>query len=457
MTFPRYPDYKDSGIEWLGEVPGHWVLKKVKYVASFSGGGTPSRDNMAYWNGDIPWVSPKDMKAEEIQGAEECITDEGLANSTSSLVAPGTVLMVVRSGILKHTIPIAINQVEVALNQDMKALTFQPDLCLPRFFLRWVQGLNDELLLAWAKQGATVESVEQEYLANTAIPLPSLPEQSTIAAFLDRETGKIDALVAEQEKLIELLKEKRQAVISHAVTKGLDPSVPMKDSGIEWLGEVPAHWEVKKLKHLVREGDGIQMGPFGGMLLDLETEDTGFRVYGQQNTISGDFNLGDRWISEARYLELERYRLDPGDIVLTRKGSLGNARLVSACVSPGIIDSDTIRLRLDNAKAKSEYISFLFHKCPYIEEQISLMKRGAILSGINSETIANIIVALPPRDEQDRLDVGIFTKTGVIDTLAAEAQRAIELLKEHRSALISAAVTGKIDVRGLVPAPEEAA
>ena len=148
MSFPRYPKYKPSGVEWLGDVPEHWDLPKLKSIASFSGGGTPSRENLAYWNGDIPWVSPKDMKAERIVGAEEYITEEGLRSSSSNLLSAGRVLMVVRSGILKHTIPVAINDVPVALNQDMKALDFNSNRCVARFFLRWVQGFNDRLLLA---------------------------------------------------------------------------------------------------------------------------------------------------------------------------------------------------------------------------------------------------------------------------------------------------------------------
>lgn len=247
--YKPYPAYKNSGVEWLGEVPVHWDLTKLKHLASFSGGGTPSRDNPAFWNGKIPWVSPKDMKAELIEVAEEFITDEGLLGSSTSLVPPGRVLMVVRSGILKHTIPVATNKVAVALNQDMKALAFK-NRATHRFFLRWVQGLNDELLLAWSKQGATVESIEQAYFAETVVPLPSDTEQVAIATFLDRETTKLDTLIATQEKLIELLQEKRQALISHAVNKGLIPDVPMKGSGVKWVGKVPEHWEIKRLKQL---------------------------------------------------------------------------------------------------------------------------------------------------------------------------------------------------------------
>lgn len=213
---------KDSGIKWLGEVPVHWGLNKLKHFTSFSGGSTPSRDNPKYWNGDIPWISPKDMKLEKLSNSEECITEAGLKNSSCSLLSPGLVLMVVRSGILKHTIPVAINDVPVTLNQDMKALDFTEGLCLSIFFLRWVQGLNDVLLLAWAKQGATVESIEQSYLAETVVPLPSIAEQNTIIEFLDRETTKINELIAEAQRAIELLKERRTALITAAVTGKID-------------------------------------------------------------------------------------------------------------------------------------------------------------------------------------------------------------------------------------------
>ncbi|QNB05333.1 hypothetical protein G5S34_00065 [Herbaspirillum frisingense] len=248
MSLPKYGAYRDIGIPWIGPVPNHWTVTKLRYIACFSGGGTPSREIASYWNGDIPWVSPKDMKTEYIETTEEKITPAGLENSTSCLIDADRVLLVVRSGILKHTIPVATNSIPVSLNQDMKALTFDAQVCAPKFFMRWVQGMNDHLLLAWAKQGATVESIEHSYLADTIVPLPPIDEQIAIAAFLSREAAKIDTLIAEQEKLIALLAEKRQATISHAVTKGLDPKVSMEESGVAWLGKVPKHWKVAPLK-----------------------------------------------------------------------------------------------------------------------------------------------------------------------------------------------------------------
>ncbi|MBF0612623.1 MAG: restriction endonuclease subunit S [Magnetococcales bacterium] len=449
MNFPRYAEYKDSGVEWLGEVPGHWGVKNLKHIALFSGGGTPSRDNMTYWNGDIPWVSPKDMKAEKIYGTEECITTEGLTNSTSNLIAPGTVLMVVRSGILKHTIPVAINGVEVALNQDMKALTFHPNLCHSQFFLRWVQGLNNELLLVWAKQGATVESIEQEYLANTAIGLPPLPEQQAIAAFLDRETGKIDALVAEQEKLIALLKEKRQAVISHAVTKGLNPDAPMKDSGIEWLGEVPEHWEVVPLKHSISkieqgwspqcEGEPASEYEWGVLKVGCVNRD--------------EFDPMEQKALPEEVAPILNYEVKAGDILMSRGNTLelvGMATFISKA-RPRLLLCDLLyRFHAKPGRADGRFLVFSI-RSPSGRFQIMRDATGtsASMKKIGQGIIREFIIALPPLDEQSAIVAYLDQQTAKLDTLLSKAQHAINLLKERRTALISAAVTGKIDVREL--------
>jgi type I restriction enzyme, S subunit len=227
---PHVP-MKPSGIEWLGDVPEHWELPKLKGVASFCGGGTPSRENLAFWNGPIPWVSPKDMKVERIVGAEESITETGLLNSSSKLLPSGRVLMVVRSGILQHTIPVAINEVPVALNQDMKAIEFDVLRVQSGFFMRWVQGLNDLLILAWAKQGATVESIEQSYLENTVVPIPPMLEQTQILRYLESELAKIDTLISEAKRATDLLQERRIALISAAVTGQID----VRGATVEWV------------------------------------------------------------------------------------------------------------------------------------------------------------------------------------------------------------------------------
>ena len=444
MSFPRYEKYKESGVQWLGEVPSHWEVVPLKALASCN-------DEVL----SESTVGEMEIQYVEISGVD---ANQGIIEVTvvSFAEAPSRARRCVKDGdVLVSTVRTylrAITPVKMPPENMIASTGFA--VIRPRSvhseFLGYLCGSEFVVGEIISRSvGVSYPAINSGDLMRVRVALPNCTtEQSAIAAFLDRATVKIDALVAEHEKLIALMKEKRQAVISHAVTKGLDPSAPMKDSGIEWLGKVPAHWEIKCLKYAATGVEGIQMGPFGGMLLDLESEDTGYRVYGQQNTISGDFNLGNRWVTEERYYDLIKYELRTGDIVLTRKGSLGHARLIRDDISPGIIDSDTIRIRVDSTQINQNLLTLLFHEAQYVEGQIDATKRGAILSGINTETVANLMIVLPPRSEQDVLLGHLRQILSRIDSLITEAHRAIALLKEHRTALISAAVTGKIDLRG---------
>jgi len=453
MSFPRYPRYTDSGVEWLGEVPEHWTVSKLKHLALFSGGGTPSREVPAYWNGDIPWVSPKDMKAESIVGTEECITNQGLQNSASSLVPAGRVLLVVRSGILKHTIPVAINEVPVALNQDMKALHFHEDQSAAAFVLRWIQGHNDQLLLAWAKQGATVESIEQELLGNTIVALPDRDERAGIVAFLDYETAKIDLLIAEQQRLIELLKEKRQAVVSHAVTRGLDPDAPMKPTGVEWLGDAPAHWKVLALGRVTLSRCD---GPFGSGLKSDHYTESGARVIRLQNLRRGYFSGADEAFVDTDYFrnELTGHDVVAGDLLIAGLGddrnTVGRACVAPIGIAPALVKADCFRFRLDVSQVAAEFAAAQLTAGS--EADAGLLSTGSTRSRIPLSIMATRKLALPPIAEQNAIVQFIQTQMLHFDALTAEAERAIALLQERRTALISAAVTGKIDVRGLAQA-----
>jgi len=436
MSFPRYPKYKDSGVQWLEQVPEHWESPKLKSIAAFCGGGTPSREIMAYWNGDIPWVSPKDMKAERIADAEESITDKGLRNSSSNLVPPGRVLMVVRSGILKHTIPVGINEVSVALNQDMKALALNAEKCLSSFFLRWVQGLNDRLLLVWAKQGATVESIEHAYLADTIIPLPGVREQARIASFLNHETAKIDALIAEQQRLIELLIEKRQAVISHAVTKGLNPSAAMKPSGIEWLGDVPEHWEVTRMANVFRE------------VAEPGSDELPILSVSIHHGVSDDEMSEDEMDRKVtRSDDKSKYvRVVPGDLVYNMmrawQGGFGTVS-VMGMVSPAYVVARPC------VPIETAFVEYLL-RTPKAIEQMRRHSKGVTDFRLRLywDEFKNIRVALPPQPEARNICTHIASMVQEFEEVTVVTQNAILLLKERRTALISAAVTGQIDVRG---------
>ena len=436
MTFPSYPKYKASGFIWLGDVPEHWVLKRLgRYFDERRerASDTEFEPLSVTKLGIVPRLESA-AKTQDGDNRKKVLAGDFVINSRSDRKGSSGLSPLDGSVSLICTVLIPTGLHGPFIHHLLRSELFQEE------YYRWGKGIVADL---WSTNFSDMK--------NIVLGVPPEAEQTQIARFLDHETARIDALIEEQQRLIELLKEKRQAVISHAVTIGLDPTVSMKDSGVEWLGEVPVHWEIKRLKQLVIDATGIQMGPFGGMLLELDESDTGYKVYGQENTISGDFSSGNRWISEQRYFALSNYHLEVGDIVLTRKGSLGNCRRVSFLPQAGIIDSDTIRVRAQEQMMSPDYLELLLHEAGYISTQLGLVKRGAILSGLNSEIIANLVIIAPPRKEQEELLREIKAVASRFDQGISDCEYAVRLLRERRPALISAAVTGKIDVRGWQP------
>ena len=446
--FKQYPAYKDSGVEWLGEIPVAWGLKRLKRVVSFQGGGTPAKDNVEYWQGDIPWVSPKDMKVSIVVDTEDKITSQAIRESATNLVPAGAVLIVVRSGILAHTIPVALAGCEVTLNQDLKAMIPRAEV-LPQYLVYLLSGKQRELLFEWKKEGATVESLELDLVVRTPIPVPDLDEQRAIAAFLDRETAKIEALVAKKERLIELLQEKRTALITQAVTKGLDPTVSMKDSGVEWFGTIPAHWEIAPLKRYILPVPGaIKTGPFGSQLLSSEMESGDIKVYNQRTVIDRDFDAGDNFVSEDKFRQLVSFVVEPGDILVTTRGTIGRCAIVPDSADKGILHPCLMRIQQDSSKVLREFAILLIQDSDLVRTQLALASNATTIDVIYSETMREVIVPKPPIDEQRTIVVAVNRETRRIDRLVETVRDGIDKLKEHRTALISAAVTGRIDVRG---------
>lgn len=212
---------KEANVELLGGTPAHWRTKRLKFVVSIFGGGTPNTGKPEYWNGEIPWVSPKDMKSDFIETTKDYLTELGVTESATKVIPVDSVLIVVRSGILRHTIPVARNTVEVTLNQDMKALI--ADDSLRSGFIHWfISGLQDVLLPLWSKQGCTVESIEMGYMMNTVIPIPPIEEQDVILNYVSQITTKIDKQIKRVGDAISTLVEYRNSLITHAVTGKID-------------------------------------------------------------------------------------------------------------------------------------------------------------------------------------------------------------------------------------------
>ncbi len=443
--YQPYPEYKDSGVEWLGEIPAHWDAAKMWRISGATSGGTPAKEERGYWDGGIPWVSPKDMKRRFIDSSEDTITERALAETAIRLIAPPVVLIVVRGMILAHTFPVAITTVPVTINQDMKALRFQQGI-EPIFAVCLFEGVGKGILGAVVEEAAHgTRVIRMDRWRTVVAPIPPEEEQRAIAAFLDRETARIDALLAKKERLIELLQEKRTALITRAVTKGLDPNVPMKDSGVEWLGEIPAHWEVNRLKAVSGLQTGLTLGKkYEGRSLTTRPY---LRV---ANVQDGYLALDDIAEIELPEQDVSRYELQEDDVLMTEGGDfdkLGRGYVWEEQVAGCLHQNHIFAVRpLRNLLMPRFLVLTLV--CGYGRAYFTATsKQSTNLASTNSTKLRNFPVPIPSLPEQEEIVSGVDRETDKIGVLVAKVREAIDRLKELRTALISAAVTGKIDVR----------
>ena len=445
MSFPRYSAYKDSGVEWLGQVPGHWTVAPLKYRSSFN-------DEI------LPETTPEDLEIEYVEISDvdairgivgTSAIDFGEAPSRARrLVKDGDVLVSTVRTYLCAIAPVKSPPENMVVSTGFAVVRPRHvDSDLLGYICRSEYVISE---IISRSVGVSYPAINASDLMRVKIAVPeNRSEQSTVAAFLDRETGKIDALVAEQEKLIALLKEKRQAFISYAVTKGLDPAVPMKDSGIEWLGEVPAHWTVQPVKYVVRT---IEQGwspqcegrPVSG------ADQWGVLKVGCVN--GGKFDPNENKLLPEALEPLPDLAIVAGDLLVSRANTrdlVGSAAVAPADYPNLMLCDKLYRLRLNESRCTPGYLA-LFLGINGARGQIELGATGASdsMQNIAQSTILNLMGAFPPIGEQQLIESFIDRQLQLLQNLELEAQRAIDLLEERRSALISAAVTGKIDVRG---------
>lgn len=243
-------------VPWLGILRGDWPLVPLRYLVRFLSGGTPDKGNADFWSGGtIPWVSPKDMKVDRINDSEDHITPAALDGSATQFVPLGSVLVVVRGMILAHTLPVAVTTAPVTINQDIKALVCGQRI-LPEFLHAVLAGQAEWLLSQADSSAHGTKKLETEVLQRFEVPCPPLDLQRRIVATMRVQATSLDEVVAAKERVLNLLAEKRKALIATAVTRGLDREVKLRDSGVPWLGEIPAHWELWKVGHLAKVGNG---------------------------------------------------------------------------------------------------------------------------------------------------------------------------------------------------------
>ncbi|MHB1479004.1 MAG: restriction endonuclease subunit S [Acidithiobacillus ferrooxidans] len=431
MSLAHYQKYKESDNEWLGDVPAGWGLVPMKTVATC--------------NDDVLSESTDELYSIEYVEISDIDSYSGITK-TSALQfgeAPSRARRIIKHGdILVSTVRTYLRAIAAVDNppDNLIASTgfavIRPRRIESGFlgYLFQAEYLVSKIISY--SVGVSYPAINASELMRFGIPFPPLEEQQAIAAFLDAETARIDALIAEYETLIELLKEKRQALISHAVTKGLNPDVPMKDSGVEWLGEVPEHWSVKAIKWESTVQRGASPRPIEDPIyFDDEGEYAWVRI---SDVTASNVYL---WETEQRLSHIGEklsVKLQPGTLFLSIAGSVGKPCIteIKCCIHDGFVWFPAWR-------KSTKFIYYVFASGqPYK----GLGKMGTQLN-LNTDTIGSIYIGMPSLEEQCAIAAFLDTETARMDALVQEAEIGINLLRERRTTLISDAVTGKIDVR----------
>ncbi|HCE1880388.1 restriction endonuclease subunit S [Vibrio parahaemolyticus] len=435
--YQAYPEYKDSGIDWLETIPAHWSTSKLRYTFSFGKGLTITKENLR--DTGTPCVSYGEVHSKygfEIDPARhplKCVGDEYLKTSSYALLKKGDIVFADTS----EDIDGSGNFTQLVSNEQVFA-GYHTIIARPynrecsRYYAYLLDSKELRTQIRHAVKGVKVFSITQAILRGVNIWLPPLEERTQIANFLDHETAKIDTMIEKQQQLIKLLKEKRQAVISHAVTKGLNPQAPMKNSGVEWLGEVPEHWVVTRAKYVSNIFVPQRNKP--------ELNDTQGVAWATMEDMKQQY-ISDtsKYVSSQSALAAGSKTLKAGSVIASCVGNFGITSINKVDV---IINQQLQAFQPFNIKA--EYLqSIVVLSKQYFE----LIGTAATLVYVNQEGFENLPVLVPPEKEQNDICEYVLEKSTSFDLLIEKSVIQTSLLKERRTALISAAVTGKIDVR----------
>jgi type I restriction enzyme, S subunit len=441
MTFPTYPHYKDSGVEWIKTIPATWNVSRIKNTTYLKGrvGWKGLTSDEFLDHGYSYLVTGTDFKNKYIDWTSCYSVDKERFEDDPFIQLQNDDLLITKDGTIGKLAIVKELNGYACLNSGI--FLVRPLNTYLAEYMYWVLSSNSfRVFCDLLSQGSTIQHLYQNVFEKFLFPSPPKNEQKKIINFLDRETAKIDALIQEQEKLIELLKEKRQAVISDAVCRGLDPNVPMKDSGVEWLGMVPKHWALTSLTRLI------------GPVVDyrgrtpIKTDDGIFLVTAK-NIRNGKINyeISKEYADpESVSSLLARGKPEIGDVLFTMEAPLGQVALVDR-TDIGLAQRIVKFRGLPNLMLGNYLIYWIMGD--YCQARLQTLATGSTALGIKASKLGQIECLCPPLSEQKKIVSNIEKQISAIDKLLTESEKSIEFLNERRTALISAAVTGQIDVR----------
>ena len=429
----RYEKYKDNGIAWLGEVPEHWEVKHSNQIFKIHNGATPKTSEADYWGDEIAWFTPKDLgdnDRKEISQSLKMITELGYQNCGVSL-APAKSIVLSKRAPIGH---LAITTIPAVVNQG--CLLLEPfEQYDVNYFYYWPYGYKS--VLNSFGQGSTFMELPREKFAMLKISVPPLDEQTAIAHYLDTKLGEIDALIDKQQTLLEKLAERRTATITAAVTRGLNPNAPMKNSGVEWLGDVPAHWDIKHSNQIFKIHNGAtpktsEPDYWGDEIVWFTPKDLG----DNQNK---EISTSQKMITKEGYENCGVSLAPAKSIALSKRAPIGHLAIT---LLPAVVNQGCFLLEV----LKPNDVDYLYYWLYANKTTLNSFGQGSTFMELPREKFAMLKISIPPRDEQTAIANYLDQETAKIDRLCETVNQTIGRLKEYRTALITQAVTGKIKV-----------
>ncbi len=430
---------KDTGIGCLGDIPAHWEVKRLKHLATVNDEALPETTDPGM---EIAYVDIDNVDAIHGISRMEDMTFDDAPSRARRIVRQGDVIISTVRTYLRAIARIEESDANIVVSTGFAVI--RPRQLEDRYLAYAVSAPHFFERVIANSVGVSYPAINASELACLDIAIPPLPEQRAIADFLDRESARIDALVAKKERLIELLQEKRAALITHAVTRGLDPDVPTKDSGVDWLGKIPAHWDIKRLKRLATK-IGSGKTPSGGA--ERYVSD-GIMLLRSQNVHFRGLQLSDvAFIDATTDDEMAGTRVRDGDVLLNITGaSLGRCCVDRLRYLRANVNQYVCIIRPDEGRSDSSFLARAVES-QSLQDQIFNHENGVSRDALKFEQIGTLVVPAPMIEEQCAIAAFLDRETAKIDALVTRVREAIDRLKELRQALISAAVTGKIDVR----------
>ena len=437
---------KDSGIEWIGEIPEDWEVRRIKHLIAF-----PLQYGANETGEDFDEMLPRYIRITDISANNELKNDGKLSLSNDKakgyILQDGDVLFARSGATVGKTFYYKGEYGLACFAGYMIRLTADSRKISGRFIYYYTLS---KAYAEWTNMifiQATIQNISAEKYSELHMPVPPLPQQEKIIHFLDSRCAEIDAVIAAKQRQNELLKEQRQSIIFEAVTKGLDPTVTYKDSGVDWIGEIPAGWEVRKLKYFLEETKGaIKAGPFGSQLTSADMSYSDIKVFNQRTVLDNDFIMGNEYISLEKHEELKGFDVVAGDVLITTRGTIGKIAIVPQDVSQGIIHPCLMRVKINRRKVIDKLLLRIFNDTNMILEQLKVLSNATTIEVVYTQNLSSITLALPDLEKQQQILDFIEAKLGELDRVVAANNAVIDKLKEYRQSLIYEAVTGKIAV-----------